>query len=447
MFINTFELIIFLMEKSSNISAFSSEEKYNSFDEIDDFFDEFMQTKPLFRDKNVLCDSYNPKNILHREIYLKEIAKVLAPLLRGQKTSNLFIYGKVGTGKTLCVNHILSKIENIVNQKELGVQVIKINCKLKRVADTEFRILLEMLKELGFERENNPSRHGESTNKLYTELQKALEKNSKRIILVLDEIDSLIKKIGDEFLYNLIRINPELKNSKIGIVGITNDMLIMDNIDTRVKSSLSEEEIIFLPYNAVQIEDILYDRSKEAFETQVIEEGVIQQAAAFAAKEHGDARRALELLRYSGEIAERENSKTIKLEHLVKADKKSERNKILDIIKSQPKQFQMITYSIIKTSQREKLNLLTNKKTIEIEPTTTGEVYDYYNKLAKELRQSNLSLRRISDIIVELEVLGLINFKIVSKGRYGRTRFITLGLPKSMFDDIIKLLKKDLELI
>ena len=161
----------------------------------------------------------------------------------------------------------------------------------------------------------------------------------------------------------------------------------------------------------------------------------------------GDVRRALELLRFSGELAERENSEKIEISHVIKADKKSEKNRIIDIIKSQPKQFQLITYSIIKTSVKIKHNLVTNKKTKEIEPTTTGAVFDYYNNLAKTLGISSLSLRRISDIIIELEVLGIINFKIVSKGRYGRTRYITIGLPKTLFKDVIKILEEDLNLV
>ena len=96
---------------------------------------------------------------------------------------------------------------------------------------------------------------------------------------------------------------------------------------------------------------------------------------------------------------------------------------------------------------REKHNLVTNKKTLIVEPTTTGTVYDYYNKISKSLGITALSLRRISDIIVELDVLGIINFKIVSKGRYGRTRFISIGLPKSLYGEVLEILREDLNIV
>lgn len=196
----------------------------------------------------------------------------------------------------------------------------------------------------------------------------------------------------------------------------------------------------------MQIQDILHDRSLRAFRSGVLHEEVIPRCAAYTAREHGDARRALDLLRFAGEIAEREGAEQVLPGHIDNADKRTERNRILDIIKSQPKQFQLVTYSILKTSMKEKLNLVTNKRTEFVEPTTTGAVYDYYNRLAKDLAISMLSLRRISDIIIELEVLGLINFKIVSKGRYGRTRFITVGLPKSLYGEVLTILREDLNL-
>ncbi len=411
-------------------------------DDIDNFFDEFISSKPIFKDKSVLQSNYNPEKIQHREEYLKDIAKMLAPALRKERPSNIFIYGKTGTGKSLCVNHVLLKMKNIASAKEIPLIILSINCKLKKVADTEYRIILEIIKQLGKEMPST----GVSTNELYKELYDLLDSEKKTVIIVLDEIDTLIKKAGDEILYNLTRINPELKKSEITLVGITNDLTIMDSVDARVKSSLNEEEIVFIPYNAVQIQDILNDRAEKTFVEGVLDVEVIPRCAGYAAREHGDVRRALELLRFAGELAEREGSGVILPIHIENADKKTEKNRIIDIIKTQPKQFQLVTYSILKTSMREKLNLVTNKVSHMIEPTTTGNVYDYYNKLAKDLRIPAVSLRRISDIIIELEVLGLINFKIVSKGRYGRTRFISIQLPKSLYEEVLTIIKEDLQL-
>ena len=189
---------------------------------------------------------------------------------------------------------------------------------------------------------------------------------------------------------------------------------------------MSEEEIVFPPYNALQLKDILKGRAELAFKKNVVEEGVIEKCAALAAREHGDARRALDLLRIAGELAERDNSKKIRIKYLDEANNKLERDKILDVISSEPKQFQLVLYSIISLS--EKFNK--EKK----DPLFTGDVYNFYQELCLKNKIEVLTQRRISDIIQEFDMLGIINVKVISKGRGGRMREIKLAIPKPIVE-------------
>jgi len=216
-------------------------------------------------------------------------------------------------------------------------------------------------------------------------------------------------------------------------VGISNDITFMENIDSRVKSSLSEEDILFPPYNAFEIQNILKERAKIAFKENIIEQGAIEKCAAYVAREHGDARRAIELLRVAGEIAERTKSKTLLTEHIDEADKKLEREKIFDIVKTQPKQFQTVLLSILSI----------RNKNLSI---YTGEVYDFYKKLCFKIGLRPLTQRRVSDIIGEFELVGIISTKTISKGRYGRTREITLSVPSSVLPLTKKILEEGLAL-
>ena len=129
------------MENLTDKKFFSDNEITAAKDDLDNFFDEFISSKPIFKDKSVLQSNYNPEKIQHREEYIKDIAKILAPALRNERPSNLFIYGKTGTGKSLCVNHVLVKMKNIAIAREIPLNIITINCKLKKVADTEYRII------------------------------------------------------------------------------------------------------------------------------------------------------------------------------------------------------------------------------------------------------------------------------------------------------------------
>ena len=311
------------------------------------FFEEYITKKSLFTNKNALQDDFIPEKIFYREKLIQQIAGILAPALKLEKPSNLFIYGKTGTGKTLSIQHISSELLKMAEEKAIPLKIIYINCKLKRVADTEYRVIAEFCRLLGVEVHET----GLPTEAVYKKFIKILNEKKQLIVLILDEIDQLVYSSGDEVLYSLTRLNSELTNSKISLIGISNDLLFRDNLDSRIKSSLSEEELLFPPYDAVQLQKILKDRAKLVFKEGVVEEGVIEKCAAHAAREHGDARRALELLRVAGELAERKNKQKISLPDLDEAQEKIERDRILDAVETQPKQYQALLYSIMQSTK------------------------------------------------------------------------------------------------
>lgn len=393
------------------------------------FFEEFLYEESLFINRSILLASYAPETINHRDLEINKIAAILAPTLKQQKPSNLFIYGNTGTGKTLVAKHVMDNMIEVAKNKRIPLKIIYLNCKLKRVADTEYRLIAQLAHSFG--KSIPPT--GLPTDEVYKIFYTAVEKVSCVVLLILDEIDQLIKRAGDNVLYNLTRINEELKKSQITLVGISNDTTFIENLDARVKSSLSEEDILFSPYNALQMQDILKERALKAFKENVIEQGVIEKCAAYAAREHGDARKAIELLRVSGEIAERAKNKTITTEHIDEAEEKLEREKVFDIIKTQPKQFQAVLFSILSVKNK---NL----------SMYTGGVYDFYRKVCFKAGLRPLTQRRVSDIIGEFELIGVINTKTISKGRYGRTREINLAVPSSVLPLTKKILEEELAL-
>ncbi|MBS3165777.1 orc1/cdc6 family replication initiation protein [Candidatus Woesearchaeota archaeon] len=391
------------------------------------FFENFLKQDSIFIDKNPLLSSYLPEEVIYREELLHEAANILAPALRGEKPSNLFIYGKTGTGKTLSIKSVLHSMEDIAIKNNIPLKNVYINCKLKRVADTEYRLVAQLIKEYG--KEIPPT--GLPTDEVYNIFYKLLDQEKHVLLLVLDEIDQLTHKIGDEILYNLTRINSELKNTQLSIIGISNNLVFAENLDPRVKSSLSEEEIIFPPYNALQIQDILRKRASITFKPEAIQPGVIEKCSAYAAREHGDARRAIDLLRVAGELAERNGSFIVNLSHLDEAEKKVESDHIINASLNQPKQFQGVLYAILMVSPQKK-NVF------------TGEIYEIYKDICQKTKSNVLTQRRVSDILAEMDMLGIINAKIISKGRYGRTREINISLEEGIILKLKELLEKSL---
>ena len=398
----------------------------------DNIFDIFLRKESVFFNKKSLQTSFTPINIPHRQEQIKQLANILAPCLKNEKPSNIFIYGYTGTGKTLTAKHTTQELEEAAKRENVELKVVYVNCKLKGSADTEYRLIAQLISALG--KEKIPIT-GWPTEEVYKTFLKILRKQSQNYILILDEIDQFVSKAGDNVLYNLTRINEELPESQISIIGISNNINFVDNLDPRIKSSLSEEELVFPPYNALQIQDILRQRAEIAFNKDVIEPGVIEKCAAYGARDNGDARRALELLRVTGEVADRKNSKTVKLEHIDEGEGKIDRDRIIEIISTQPKQYHLVLYSI--------LNLQNGKTNSSI---FTGEVYELYKSLCNKTSTSVLTQRRIADIISEFDMLGILNAKVISKGRYGRTRDISMEISESMLPKIRSILEENIKL-
>jgi cell division control protein 6 len=333
------------------------------------------------------------------------------------------VYGKTGTGKTLVTKNIMDELK----KKTDKINILYINCKMKKVSDTEYRLFAELIRTLG---ENIPST-GLPTDRVYKKFFQLIDSKKQNTILILDEIDTLVKKVGDDILYNLTRINQELENTKLSIIGISNDISFTDNLDSRVRSSLSEEEIIFPPYNASQLQDILKQRALLAFKSGAIGPGVIEKCAALAAQEHGDARRALDLLRMAAEITERRNVNQVKTDDVDNAEHKLDSDRIVEIVKSQPKQSQLVLASIIKLIDSGEKNIY------------TGDVFSVYEKIFPETGLKELTQRRITDLIAELDMIGIIKAPVISKGRYGRTREIKIQLPEPTMKKIRTILSNN----
>ena len=417
--------MVIIMEKQSSLVFYGNgQETSSNIKNIDNYFSTYVKKKSIFKDKKVLSHAFMPGEVLHRDNELMKISSILAPALRQYQPSNVFIYGSTGTGKTICVKMVLNQLNEAAAKNEVNIKTIYINCKMKKVADTEYRLLAQMLNEINVEVPDT----GLPTDVLYRRFFKEIDEHDQNVIIVLDEIDALVRKIGDEFLYNLTRINSELSRSRLSFIGITNNLSFSNNLDARVKSSLGEEEIIFHPYNAVQLKDILRQRIDKAFYTNAVTPDAVSKCAAIAAQEHGDARRALDLLRVAGEIAERYGMEEVLEEHIDMSEKKIDHDRVTETIKMLPGQTKAVLYSII------------NMVETNGDKVLTGDVFGHYKETCVRNNLRYLTPRRVGDLINELDMLSIINTQVISKGRYGRTREIKLNIPEASMEQTKKIL-------
>ncbi len=377
---------------------------------LEGVFDKFLSGTQIFSNRDVLRHDYIPANLPHRQDHIQRLGSILAPALAGSKISNVFIYGKTGTGKTIVAKFVLEKLEKKAAQVGAPIHIAYVNCRL---AGTKYRVLADVSRSIGVQVPFT----GLSIGELLERFRSGLSARRLAVLVVLDEVDALTKgREDDSLLYELTRINETLHTSWIGIIGVSNDLHFKEALDPRVLSSLSEEEAVFRPYLADELYDILLERANMAFIDGALKEAPLRLCAALAAGEHGDARRALDLLRVSGELAERESAPQVTESHVRAAQQKIEQDRVVEVLKSLPVHSKILLVGTY---------ILTSHLA---EGAITGDLYEVYSELSSTCEVEPLTQRRVGGLVNELDLMGILNARVVSFGRYGRTKKIRLGV-------------------
>jgi len=394
-------------------------------DPIDRLLDAAESGKSIIKNRDILHFTYIPEIIQHRNSEQEQVTQSLLPILKQSRPSNLLVYGKPGTGKTLVVKKVLSKIQDRVEKSNFPIKLIYTNAKEET---TLYGLLVSLGRQLGLSEKDLPGT-GLAISEVFKRILNNINNEMVNAVFVIDEIDylaHLVSKTGKDILYQLTRANERLEQGSLTLVGISNDLTFKEKLDPRVISSLGEEEIVFTNYNVEQIKKILEERINQAFIPNSVQEPALNLCAALAGGEHGDARRAIDLIRVAGEIAERQQSEVVTKEHVREASQKIEENKEETSLKSYPLHEKLVILAIMKSGG-----------------PSTGEIYSSYKALCKAVGRDELTQRRITQMLSEIELSGIITGRLVHQGIHGRTKKYKLTISPEM---VKKTFKDDLSL-
>ena len=386
----------------------------------------------VFRDKGVLSLSYVPEFLVCREKEEEYFAKIL---IRGVNENFLppmvRVFGRTGSGKTAVVRSVLERFSRYrgkdfrwfyVNLKNCRTVFSASNAVLSAICGRRLPV------NLGLDR---------VFAEIWSEVE-ALKGELDRLFvyLVLDEVDAIfMDKHFDpsDFFYRFLRrqFSQEDPGVKLCLITITNNPHVLeDNLDGRVRSSMGGEMVMFPSYSRKELKEILDRRLSDAFKPDVVEEGVPDYCAELTAEKGGDARKAIDLLRVSGEIANEKESK-VTTSCVKKALERVEKDWEEEILNDLPGHSAVILgFIAVLTLEKEKIS--------------TRELYDSYRKAPSEWLGPHapsekilkkLSERRVSGIVNELETAGLISTWNISRGRKGYRKEIKINMnPQNVLD-------------
>ena len=383
-------------------------------------FDQYTKKRVVItKNKKVLQTTYIPNVLPHRVDQIDKIAAITSAALNGDQPSNIMIYGKTGTGKTAVLNYIGNELKK-ADEYEERCKYIYVNCE---VVDTPYSVLYNIGNQIIVEDSRRIPFTGWSFEKVYSEIVNYLNTMNKVFLVVLDEVDKLIDKKGDNVFYFLAKINENLVSSKVSLIGISNNMNFMNILEPKARSRMGGESILFPPYTKEELEDILRERVKEAFDENVIDESVISYCSAIAAKVDGDARVAIDLLKTAADIAERNGDSVVTDAHVKSAKNSLEFDLMSEAIKTLPSHSKLVLVSIVKNHE------------IGNRSMTTGDVYKTYTTISDIIGVTPLTQRRVGDLINQLDSLGIVTASVCSFGRAGRTKVIELSIDRSIIDE------------
>ena len=376
---------------------------------LDSIFSKALKGRTLFKNHKALQSDFVPDHLPFRTNQLSSIAQVLAPILHSSKPSNLLIYGKTGTGKTAATRHIITKLaDTALTNKNTQSKFVYCNA---RMSGTEYRTLADLATGIGLKIPFT----GLAVTEVLSRMQAFMKTNSLKTVFVLDEIDYLVRSSGDDLLYDLTSSSDKISPGFLSLIGISNDLQFKEELGARVQSRLSEEEIVFPPYSAEELRTILNERASLALNPKAYMTAAINLCAALSGSEHGDARRAVDLLRIAGEIAEREGSDQLDERHVRIALQKIDQDRISEALRTLPIHAKIVLLASIHGSSSQK----------DTAHSSSGCVYEKYCELCEKTGLDALTTRRVSGLLTELDTLGLVTAAVVNYGRYGRTKKIT----------------------
>lgn len=375
------------------------------------------------------------ERIVGRDDQLESVVSFLKPTLQGNRPPNMLLYGPAGTGKSLIIGAVTQQIIELCQSKGERFGVVDINCQpINTLDQAVYELVQTVARDVGTE--VGVPETGVSTKRKYRRLYELINDHYDSVIFILDEIDLLVgRRENDEpayskLLYQLSRAsNTNEIEGRVSVAALTNDPKFMEDIDGRAESSFNPRDVYFPDYDANQLREILENR-RDAFRQEALEDDVIPLVAAFAAQSHGDARKAIDLFRGAGDLADERRDEVVTEDHVRESQEEIDKDRSLKLVEGLTTQKKISLYATAAVAHH-------SNRTGSSVPSPVG--FKVYQWVTDELDADQMTRETYVKYVKELSTYGLISTSRKSRGRGGGMymEFTFTGDPEAIMIRIV----------
>jgi cell division control protein 6 len=387
---------------------------------IEDIIESGLTGSLIFKKPNVLTPEHIPPRLPHREEKLRELTLAFRDVVEdpGGTSVRVVIFGPTGTGKTVTTKSFGYAFKEKLKVRGIKLEYVHVNCHRQR---TLYLLTMEVASSLKLP---IPTR-GLSSQEVFKVIHDYLEKRNMYLVITLDEFDYFINTSSQEDIYFLVRLYDEFSSvvRRVSYIFILRDLVTVSALDKSVKDHIMRNAIKFEPYRAFELNDILNDRVRDAFQPNVVPDETITFISDIYGYDKGgtgNARLAIETLELAGKIAELRNSPLVLIEHAKEANSKinQEAGEILDSITNLELHPLLLMKALLNLNNR-----------FRIDTVSMGKLEQEYAGICSEIGEEPRRHTQVYEYVRRMKLMGIINTKQSGKGTRGRTTLVSLNVP------------------
>jgi cell division control protein 6 len=366
----------------------------------------FEKSSSIIKDPSKFDYDYVPKNLVNREGQMHDLEVLFRPLVEYNRACNAFLMGPVGTGKTVTAKKFCQDMKDYCSGRDMPLDIIYINC---RNNNSESGVILNMIRYFD---KGYPER-GFSVENMARVLKNHLVKNKRPLVVILDEVDVLLKKSTVDILYQITRLSDDAnKPAPVSLI-LVSQQSIYNMMDEATASTFKRTTMVrFDRYSRDELRQIALERAEEALLPGKISDDVLDQIAD-SSEEFGDARMAIEILERAANLAEEETAGEITVENI-----RAAKAGIYSIVSES---------KIVSLDINKKLTLLAiaraMKQNVMISISAAEKTYAV---VCEEYEVPARKHTQFWGYVQDLEKIGLVKTRVSSSGKGGRTTTVSL---------------------